>query len=777
MPRTYGDKFGKGHGDYGKGYPVQQLPAAQTARYKDFSGGYYAGDSDEDVPPNTTPGGTDVEVTRKDRIIRAPGTAAFEALVGRSPEQLAIHAGLGYRSELILFDLPFIGFKREAATTWVNAGLVPGDPVTDMYFYATFGDDFLFQNGAQNVYKHTFGTDTVEIVNGVPLGHTMAVFAGRLWVGAGIQDGNFEPLGVDWSGVNGYNDRDIDNGAGQELIIQDTGLGDRLVALRPMGFDYMAMLFRRSIWIARRVDDLNRPADFVARVTGKGCVHERTAKTTFGGVIYLSDEGVELFDGNDSQHLSEAIDAEILPLDYANIHKYTATFNPQSQRYTLVVPGKAVYVYDALRKRWYKRTQLAIDVVPFATQFHSVTWAEMVGSWDAQALTWKGFAPNEIDTPDTVFLGQKVDTTYHIEKESQASAFYFDRPQVPLWICPVTEQEKDIGLITTQELRVTYVGTGTLGYQLRNNDGDLVHVSQAVFPVQAAPKTKKLTGIFTGKGVGLALEVGGSLEIVRAELDFRLRGKRIGDGVVDTGPPPAALPSNAPGRRAVLWTRSKLIHLSTTNLIGKAELGINNSGGNAFNGQGWIAAIKRYGRFQQANGNNPEYTQVSLHINPNPLVDPATPTRAVIVRIRDVVQLTRTAGATFGNIFFGYGDSYPFQWGTIEVIRGVGFHSYGGGTWRTYKSSNNMIAQRVFDTGIPLTNLCELLIELDGQLKQVRWYIDGVLVDTYNVVADAGPVNVNAQPGLYWYLQPNVGVSLQFNHGIGVGTIIELEAL
>jgi len=772
--KTFGDKFGNQRGSYGKGYPVQQLPTTQTARYKDFSGGYYAGDSDEDVPQNSTPGGTDVEVTRKDRIIRAPGTAAFEALVGHSPEQLAIHAGLGYRSELVLFDLPFIGFKREGATTWVNAALVPGDPVTDMYFYATFGDDFIFQNGAQHVYKHTFGTDTVEIVDAIPLGHTMAVFAGRLWVGGGLIDGNFEPLGIDWSGVNGYDDRDIDNGAGTELLIQDTGLGDRLVALRPMGFDYMAAMCRRSIWVIRRVDDFTRPGDPVPRVTGKGCVHERTAKTTFGGVIYLSDEGVELFDGNDSIHLSAAIDPEIIPLDFANIHKYSASFNPQSQRYTLVVPGKGVYVYDVLRKRWFKRTQLAIDVVPFATQFHAVTWAELVGAWDAQIATWKAFSPNEIDTPDTVFLGQKVDTSFHIEKENAASITYFDRPQVPLWIFPLTEQEKGTGLITTQEIRATYVGVGTLGYQLKNNDGDLTHVGQANLPVVAAasaPKTKTMNCTFTGKGVGLAIEVGGSLELAKMEMDFRLRGKRIGDGIIDTGPP-VILPDQ--GLRDVLMWGRPIRGAVMTDYIGNQFEGstVNGAGSNT---AGWQAPLMRYGhRTFGFAGSTVWKAQTGLLANL--LVDPSTGVIPVIIRVRDVIQFTVHAGALGGG-FFGFCPDVSNN-GTLvfAVSRCVGFANING-NWHSRYTANNGGVLRDVDSLITVSGIHELMFELDGVKKQVRWYIDGVLFDTYQVVADATAVVAGEQtsPVSLHHYAGGPATNASMYHGLGIGPLVEVQ--
>lgn len=502
------DKFGTARADFGEGSFVKQMPTTQTEKYTDFSGGYFAGDAREDAPPNTTPGGTDVEVDRKDRIVRAPGTSLFEALVGHTPNQMMLHAGLDYRSEILLFEAPNIGFKREGATTWVAAGLPAGDPVEDLFFGATYGDDFIFSNGAGSVYKHTFGTDTVEADAAVPLGKNMAVWAGRLWVAGAIIEGNFEVLGIDWSGVNNYNDREALNGAGNELLIQDTGLGDRMIALRPMGFDYMAILNRRSIWIARRVaDDVFRPADFIPRVTGKGCVAERTAKTTFGGVLYLSDEGVELFDGNESHHLSEQIDAELVPLDYANIQKYSASFNPQTQRYYLTVPGGPTFVYDILRKRWFKRTQIALDVLPFAKQFHAATWGEMAGTWGATTGTWKSYLPKELDQPAMIFLGTKDDGSYHLEQEDVLSSSYFGRAQSSIWIFPVKEQDNDLGLISSHEMRVSYEQAGLIGIQLRDIEGDLLEVGTSVLPQADKPRVKRIKGSSTGKGVGPAIRL------------------------------------------------------------------------------------------------------------------------------------------------------------------------------------------------------------------------------------------------------------------------------
>lgn len=749
---------------------VQVKPEADLLplKFHDFSLGHYSGAKQTETPPNSARDSLDIWVTRKNNLRRAPGTSLTEAMGAHAVKQIVLQPGLDYTSELVFFAGTEVGVKRDLGTVWTN----PGMPIGNRFATALYGDILLATNGRDRVWYRNPRDATMTKSLLLPNCVTMAVIAGRLFMGGAEIAGNFQPMGVAWTGSENFDDMDILNGSGDEVLITSNApVNNRIVAMRPIGYDILAILCRSSIWIGRITGDPDRPLDFQERVPGSGCVAEATAQVVHGGVIYLSDEGVQLFDGNDAVNIGDGVNSDILPIDMANLDNYHSMYNPLKKWYHLFTPT-ATFIFDVLRKRWYKRGLIAKSAAMFAAQFHETTWAEMVGTWGAQVKTWSEFSPKEASAVDTYFIGTRVGVL-NLEKEDPASTNYFGVVQNPYWQSYTDEEQLDSNkLYTVKAARAEFLGAGVVEFLIDNN----VSLGQMNFPVNAVFDVGQMKTNATGRAVMVKIRiVSGDPEIASFEIDVVARSNRraadLRQAVVAAGP------SNLAGRRAVLWSRSKLTHLANVNLIGRAEAGINNSGGNAFNGQGWIAAIKRYGRFQAANGNNPEYTQITMTINPNPLVDPGQALRPVIVRIRDVVQLTRTLGASFGNIWFGYGDSYPFQWGTIEVIRGVGFHSYGGGTWRTYKSSNNMIAQHVFDTGVPLTNLCELMIELDGQLKQIRWYIDGVLVDTYNVVADAGAVNPNSQPSIYWYLQPNAGVNLQFNHGIGIGLVVELEAL
>ena len=527
---TLDKKLGRGFREFGEGNFIREPPKIDTEYFADFSGGYDTRKLNEGKPMNYSPDALDVELDDRYRIIRAPGNAAVETLAGKSPEQIGLHASLDFRSELILFDAPFFGVKRDAATTWTNLAL----PTGRNWFWATYGEWLIFSNG-RKVYEHLYGTNTATEISDVMTGADFAVWAGRFWVGGALIGGTLEPLGLLWSGADNYDDSSSLTGAGFELMLQDIGVGDRNVALRPMGYDFMAILNRRSIWIARKTGDPFRPGDIQPREVGKGCVAQRTARTVSGGVIYLSDEGVELFDGNQSHHLSAQIDAEIVPIQKANIARYWSMFNPAMQKYYLGVPDQATYVLDLTKKCWYKRSLKAIDAVPFAQQFDATTWAEAVGSWGAATGSWIDKSPVEADVPDTTFLGQKADLAHYLEKESDTSLQYFGYPQTARWTSYL-RNPADTRLATYRESRIKFSGIGRVMLQLPDASGALVDTGDLQELAAASDAVVGITRIKTGLGLGFGLRiVAGTPAIAGFELDYLMRSRTVARSIYGAG--------------------------------------------------------------------------------------------------------------------------------------------------------------------------------------------------------------------------------------------------
>lgn len=428
-------------------------------KFDDFSGGFFRGAKNVKVPRNAAADTLDTEVTRDNKLRRAPGTTQVEAFAGRTVTQLILHPTLDFTSELLAIAGAELGVKSAGATVWSNVGLPLG---AGWFHHALYGDDLLFSNGRDSIFVRHPHDASVTKASVLPLGSTMAVIAGRLFIGGASFDGNFEPMGQFWTGADNFDDVDELNGSGSELLIADTGISDAIVANRVLGLDIMAILCRRSVWIGRVTGDAGRPLDFQLRFASKGCVSEPTAITVHGGVVYLGDEGVEMFDGNYPTNVSEAINAEILPLDYAHIGQYSASYDWFRRWYYLYTPT-ATYIYDLRFSRWYKRSLIAASGTMFAQQFPGLTYGQAVGTYGSQTLTYADMSPPEAGLADQVFLGFIPGQSYSLDKEDYASTKNFGVDQNSFWKTLVDEAaQKSNKAWTVKATRVEYEGAGIL---------------------------------------------------------------------------------------------------------------------------------------------------------------------------------------------------------------------------------------------------------------------------------------------------------------------------
>jgi hypothetical protein len=218
------------------------------------------------------------------------------------------------------------------------------------------------------------------------------------------------------------------------------------------------------------------------------------------------------------------------------------------------------------------------------------------------------------------------------------------------------------------------------------------------------------------------------------------------------------------------------VNVSSAQLIGKVEQG--QGGFGATFTSGWFDNLKRYGTRIRQVGNNVGFWAAGIGLTPGRLVDTNEATIPIIIRIRDVVQVTREAGATWGTAAVLIGHEYAWQNAVLDASRTIGFHSLGGSNWCSYFGGNNRARLRGVDLGVPITQIAELMVEIDGFKKQIRWYIDGVLKDTYDAGADVtAPVIAGVSPygQLYHIIRPDAGITLSFYIGLGIGPLVEIE--
>jgi hypothetical protein len=513
--------------NFGQGNFLKQLPQDAVKRFADFHGGHDSRQHTSQTPPSSSPRTRDMEVSSKNRLRRGPGVTNDETLVGHPAWQMALHASLDFTSELVMFDAPYIGVKGPAATVWTNVGL----PVhVNPWTWTNFAGSLVFMNRVGVAYSRQPNSLTVEAHDTIPQGATLCVFAGRLYVGGAVLGGNLEPMGIAWSAANSdYRDFQSD-GAGGEPLISDMAVADRMVCIRAMNLGLMAILNRRSIWVGTFTGDLFRPADFQPRVAGTGPINEAVCANTPLGVIFLGDQGVEVFDGNQIQHISGPIDADLLPIDFTETDGYSASYNIFTKRYTLHTPTQT-WVFDLQYQRWYHSSIIATSSSLFPQQFTSETWAAVSGTWNDEVGTWADAIIREEDASDLFVLGTVagVQTLGHLDYAAEA-AFGVDIDGS--WESPIERGSELNQLITTKGVQVEYIGSGTLEFWLPNSDGDMELLVRQQLAVAAALRTVWLPVIDTGLGLGLRLVIlSGQIEVSMFELRAIARGPRI-----DTAP-------------------------------------------------------------------------------------------------------------------------------------------------------------------------------------------------------------------------------------------------
>ena len=470
--------------------PPEALPQPVTKRYADFSKGYDSSQALENTPEGASPYMVDMELSKQHRLIRAPGTTLIETLA-RTPKAAVLHPGFAFASELVLLDPPFVGVKYLGATTWTDEGIALGEHV-----FANYAGVLLFSSGAGSMYARQ-PAGGISVVPDAPPAKSIAVFAGRVILGGTYTTGGpFDPMLLGWSGAAGdYTDWDTVNGAGFEALISDMQYADRIVALRPLGFDFLAILNRRSIWIAQRTGDPFRPIDPQPRIERIGCISERTAFSTHQGVIFLAEDGVRLFGGNDAPIISEPINNELLALTETQLGECHAAYNPATQRYYLFAPN-ATWVLDVNRLRWFRWSSVFDRAAVFPTQTGAPSWDDAEGTWDQQVGSWDSDLGTESGMPIYLFSGLSFMRENYAETSALGVALR------PRWDGkPEVADTLDL-LMRTDQVTLMHDGDGIVTVALPAFDGEYIDVRTMAI---TAPGPSVIALNHTGRGMGLGL--------------------------------------------------------------------------------------------------------------------------------------------------------------------------------------------------------------------------------------------------------------------------------
>jgi hypothetical protein len=528
-PSRFGEGRGK-FGQFGKGQFIRELPQDSYATFNDFRGGYHAEGGRELVPPNASSDMIDFLVTQGNRLARIPGTAAVETLFTHIPFQMIQQVSLSNAAELIMFDPPYIGIKTSGATDW-NSG--PYIASTNVFVYAQYGETLIFSNRAGPVFAKEPGAAPVSTPT-IPQARSYFVFAERLYAAGSVIDGTDEPMGMSWSAANAE-PRDFDSeGAGSELLLADAATGDEVVAGRIMNLDLCAVICKSSIWIGRRTGNTFEPAAFEPRVIGNGGLTDRLVCSTPMGVMYLSDTGVRVFDGNQSTLISAQINNDLLPLDQTNLAQWRMFYDFPKNRTLLMTPS-GTWIFDLEYQRWFKSSRVASDAAYFGTQIGGTTWAQLqtLGqAWSALATTpWLDLSSRPFGDSSLHFLKYFGNLDSELAVEDPTSTDQFGTPMIPHYTFRHEDGKQLNSLVSVRAILVEYKGAATaFRFFLPDIDGNLVSAIVQDVPASANLRDAYIPLIWTGRGAGLKMQVDSGIpEITKVQLILDERSPKIDD--------------------------------------------------------------------------------------------------------------------------------------------------------------------------------------------------------------------------------------------------------
>lgn len=479
-------------------------------------GGLDLSDAPEDVNGASATFALDMEVTRNDRLIRSPGIILVEDVSPRSLKYIMQQSSIDYNAELVVIDPPYIGRKTTGAFAFTNVGI----GANSVFGWARVNvlGTLLASNGVDYSFTHDTGGTVITDVTAQIIARGFAAAFGRVFAIGYLTGGNYQALGVYWNAASGAIDDWSGLGSGAEFLIGNSPGADKLVAIAPIGFDYLGILGRNSLWVGTKTLQSDRPADFAERFQDVGCVARNTAVSTPYGVTFLSDDGVVNFTPNSADIISGQINPELVPLDYANLSKYSAVYQPQGRRYILVSPS-CVWIYeypikDVRDGRWFKRSAVVDGAVMFTNQSGALTWEDIVAGWDAQGDSWNALALSQADTPGQLYF-------------TQGSKFGREDPSVfdnlgttlgPVWRTLYATKIRETDIYDTVGFEIEYASYAASAILLKTTDTDgefLNEVALSLPGTSGKIKRYSVPSLSSGQGVVVQIEiVSGNPEIL-----------------------------------------------------------------------------------------------------------------------------------------------------------------------------------------------------------------------------------------------------------------------
>jgi len=276
-------------------------------------------------------------------------------------------------------------YKYEDADWTDITGTALSGSSSDLISAVTFTDLYIFTNGIDNIRKWDGSGNTSDLTCPYKAKY-MKVYKNKLILAYTTESGETCPQRVRWS-----NEGDPESWDANDYIDIVEG-SDYITGLEVLG-DYLVVFTSRNIHIlSHTAGSFPSREEMVAGSADKGCVAPFSIANIGGGIIYLGDNGVYLFNGGISKNITENTIKDIITSLDVGYRKYAyGKILPALHQYWLSVPyysgdisytngqNNCVLIYDYLKGNWTIRDMKA-KVFSRVQQYSSITIGDLIGT-------------------------------------------------------------------------------------------------------------------------------------------------------------------------------------------------------------------------------------------------------------------------------------------------------------------------------------------------------------------------------------------------------------
>jgi hypothetical protein len=355
--------------------------------------------------------------TNRNIIRKRCGTTVLGSSLG---ERVMAYAELptAETSYLLRFGLTSVELLEKGSNTWVD---VTGTALTgtsvdlfDFAFPILGGARVMtFTNRIDPIRKYLGSGNTATLGGTPPLCKYMVAYGGYLILGHVTESSTVYPSRVQWCDTGDPEEWALGNSGSVDLVSD----GENIMATALWG-PYFTVHMESSIYLGYGVST-SEVFRFERKSTGIGAAaHQTVRQLPNGGQIFLANDGVHIFDGQNAPIVQSHVVDEIREgLNPIHLRKSVGIVVRELDEYWLAVPmddqttPATIYKYNYKTGDWFKDTRANTTAMSTYIDTDDESWDSDSGTWDSDTTRWDDINQTSLN-PIVIFGDSSGNSTY-----------------------------------------------------------------------------------------------------------------------------------------------------------------------------------------------------------------------------------------------------------------------------------------------------------------------------------------------------------------------------